>query len=245
VNNVRLQWAKFCELVTAYRQTVLRANSEAEDGIVEFLQSQLQAQALQRSVDAAAKAVELAVVQYKNGLVDFNRVAVLEQNLVQQQDLLAQAQGDIALGLVHTYRALGGGWEIRCERQGDAGEAGVAPPTPKNAEELPPGKPSPGSKTPSQPRQSRPSPRGLPLPGPADELQPNPGSEIPPPAPQAKNLRGPSLRAANSTVPVDTENPPSGVSDKRARLRFSNDTTAEISHAGLLPEDRGEIRFLR
>jgi len=245
VNNVRLQSAKFCELVTAYRQTVLRANAEAEDGIVEFLQSQIQTQAMQRSVGAASKAVDLAVVQYKNGLVDFNRVALLEQNLVQQQDLLAQAQGDIALGLVHTYRALGGGWEIRCAGQGESGEASVAPPGPKNAEELPPGKPAPGSKTPSQPRQSRPSPRGLPLPGPADEVQPNPGSAIPPPTPQAKNSSGPRLRATNTTVPVDSANSDSEVSNKPMRLRFSNDATAEISHAGLLPQDRGETRFLR
>jgi NodT family efflux transporter outer membrane factor (OMF) lipoprotein len=245
VNNVRLQWAKFYELVTAYRQTVLQANSEAEDGIVEFLQSQLQAQALQRSVGASSRAVDLAVVQYKNGLVDFNRVALLEQNLVQQQDLLAQAQGDIALGLVHTYRALGGGWEIRCTGQGDRGEVGVAPPGPKNVEELPPGKPAPGSKTPSQPRQSRPSQRGLPLPGPADELQPNPSSEIPPPTPQAKSQHGPTLRAANATVPVDTANSTSELSDKPLRLRYSNDARAMISHAGLLPGDRGETRFLR
>ncbi|HEY2760139.1 MAG TPA: efflux transporter outer membrane subunit, partial [Pirellulales bacterium] len=109
INNVRLQDAKFCELVTHYRNTVLQANSEAEDSIAEFLQSQLQAKDMQRSVDAAAKAVDLAITQYKGGLVDFNRVAVLEQNLVQQQDLLAQAEGDIDTGLVHLYRSLGGG----------------------------------------------------------------------------------------------------------------------------------------
>src|SRR5262249_31261031 len=150
--------------------------------------------------------------------VDFNRVALLEQNLVQQQDLLAQAQGDIALGLVHTYRALGGGWEIRCQGQGDSGEAGGAPPRPNNVQEVPPGKPAPGSRTPSQPRQSRPSPRGLPLPGPTDELQPNPGSEIPPPTPQARSQRRPMLRAANATVPVDTANSRSELSDKPMRL---------------------------
>jgi len=33
------------------------------------------------------------------------------QTLVQQQDLQAQAHGQIALGLVQVYRALGGGWE--------------------------------------------------------------------------------------------------------------------------------------
>ena len=34
INNVRAQDAKFCELVTNYRNTVLKANSEAEDSIV-------------------------------------------------------------------------------------------------------------------------------------------------------------------------------------------------------------------
>jgi hypothetical protein len=32
---------------------------------------------------------------------------------VQQEDTLAQAQGEIALGLIQIYRALGGGWQIR------------------------------------------------------------------------------------------------------------------------------------
>ena len=32
---------------------------------------------------------------------------------MQQQDLLAQARGDVALGLIQVYRALGGGWQIR------------------------------------------------------------------------------------------------------------------------------------
>src|SRR5690606_7601852 len=96
-------------------------------------------QAMQRSVDAASKAVQLAITQSKAGLVDFNRVALLEQNLVQQQDLLAQAQGDIAIGLVRVYRALGGGWEIRCPPEGydpsvEYGADGAAP----DAIDLPP-----------------------------------------------------------------------------------------------------------
>jgi hypothetical protein len=37
-------------------------------------------------------------------------VAIVEKNLVDQQELLTQAQGETILGLVETYRALGGGW---------------------------------------------------------------------------------------------------------------------------------------
>jgi outer membrane protein TolC len=115
LNNVRLQEARFQELVANYQQTVLTAAEEVEDGLVTFLRSQEATRFLAESVAAAEKAVRVALAQYKGGLVDFNRVSLLEQNLVQQQDQLAQAQGQIALGLIQVYRALGGGWQIRCD----------------------------------------------------------------------------------------------------------------------------------
>src|SRR5204862_5658373 len=66
------------------------------------------------SVADAEKAVEIVVAQYKAGTVDFTRVTQIEQTLLPLQDVLAQAQGEIALGLIQVYRALGGGWQIRC-----------------------------------------------------------------------------------------------------------------------------------
>ena len=66
-----------------------------------------------RQRDGAEEAVQIAVAQYKAGTVDFTRVTQLEQNLVTQQDTLAQAQGEIVTGLVQVYEGLGGGWQIR------------------------------------------------------------------------------------------------------------------------------------
>ena len=34
---------------------------------------------------------------------------------MQRQQTLAAAQGQIAQGLIQVYRALGGGWQIRCD----------------------------------------------------------------------------------------------------------------------------------
>jgi NodT family efflux transporter outer membrane factor (OMF) lipoprotein len=113
INNVRLQDAIFQQNLLDYRTTVLIANQEAEDGLVNFLKSQEQAKYLTESVVAAAKAYSIVVNQYRVGTVDFNRVDTIEQNLVQQQNLQAQARGQIAIGLIQVYRALGGGWEIR------------------------------------------------------------------------------------------------------------------------------------
>jgi NodT family efflux transporter outer membrane factor (OMF) lipoprotein len=114
LNNVRSQDAQFRALVAGYQNTVLTAGQEVENGLVTFLESQGQAKYLAESVQAAEKSVTVALAQYQGGTVDFNRVALVEQNLVTQQNLLAQAQGNIGLGLIQVYRALGGGWQIRC-----------------------------------------------------------------------------------------------------------------------------------
>jgi NodT family efflux transporter outer membrane factor (OMF) lipoprotein len=116
LNNIRLQDAHLAELIVAYQQSVLQANSEVEDGVSRFLLSQERARDLGVSVDAANRAFIIGASQYRGGTIDFTRLVLVEQNLVSQQDQYAQAQGEIALGLVDTYRALGGGWEIRLQR---------------------------------------------------------------------------------------------------------------------------------
>jgi NodT family efflux transporter outer membrane factor (OMF) lipoprotein len=113
VNNVRVQDARFQELAYAYQDQVLIAGQEAEDAIVAFLRSQEQAQHLGASVTAASRTVEITNDQYNQGAIDFTPVFVFQENLTEQQDELAVAQGNIALSLIDVYRALGGGWQIR------------------------------------------------------------------------------------------------------------------------------------
>ncbi|HEV3261757.1 MAG TPA: efflux transporter outer membrane subunit [Gemmataceae bacterium] len=112
-NNVRLQDARFQELVAAYQNAVLRAAQDVENGLVIFLRAQRRAKFQADSVNAADRAVKIATDQYKAGTIPLTPLTLLEQNLVQQQDTLVQAQGEIALGLIQVYRALGGGWQIR------------------------------------------------------------------------------------------------------------------------------------
>jgi NodT family efflux transporter outer membrane factor (OMF) lipoprotein len=113
VNNVRVQDARFQELAYAYQDRVLNAGREVEDAMIVFLRSQEQARHLDASVAAAARTVQITNDQYSEGEVDFTPVFLFESTLTQQQDQLAVAQGDIALGLIAVYRALGGGWQIR------------------------------------------------------------------------------------------------------------------------------------
>ena len=116
-NNVRLQMAKTQELIATYQNTVLTAGREVQTPLRGFLRSREQADDLDRSVKAATAATQLGVQQYRTGTIDFNRVFNLETTQVQQQDQLAVAAGNIALNLVSVYRALGGGWELRNQKE--------------------------------------------------------------------------------------------------------------------------------
>jgi NodT family efflux transporter outer membrane factor (OMF) lipoprotein len=114
LNNVRLQDARFLELVEAYKQSVLNANQETENGLVTFLKAQERYKWQKKSADSGKAALDTVTEQWKAGVVDFTRVAQLLQNQVLLDDTLAQIQGEIAIGLIGTYKGLGGGWEIRC-----------------------------------------------------------------------------------------------------------------------------------
>jgi NodT family efflux transporter outer membrane factor (OMF) lipoprotein len=114
LNNVRLQDARFQELTAAYQQQVLVAQQEVENGLVTFLKARQRAELQKKSVAAATSAAKTLENQYKDGIVTIAQVILIEQNKVQQEDTLAQAQGEIALGLIQIYKALGGGWELRC-----------------------------------------------------------------------------------------------------------------------------------
>jgi NodT family efflux transporter outer membrane factor (OMF) lipoprotein len=141
LNNVRLQDARFHELIATYQNTVLSAAQDVENGLVTFLEAQQRTKFQAGSVKDAQEAVDIALAQYKREVIDFTRVTQLEQNLVTQQDTLAQAQGEIVTGLIQVFKALGGGWQIRetgCDPR-PADSAAPAAETPEPPEEvLPP-----------------------------------------------------------------------------------------------------------
>jgi NodT family efflux transporter outer membrane factor (OMF) lipoprotein len=112
-NQVRFQDATFQALLITYQNTVLQAQQEVENALIGFLKAQQRAQKLVGATRAAQASVDLAFLQYREGITDFTTVLTAEQNLLTQQDSLASTMGNIASNLVGTYRALGGGWQIR------------------------------------------------------------------------------------------------------------------------------------
>jgi NodT family efflux transporter outer membrane factor (OMF) lipoprotein len=114
-NNVRLQDAKLQQLLVDYQNTVLSAQQEVDNGLVNYQQSRSQAEFLRRSVQAAGGALRIATEQYEQGGVSFTTVLTAEQNLLQAENSSAVAAANVPLGLTAVFRALGGGWQIRVD----------------------------------------------------------------------------------------------------------------------------------
>ncbi len=117
-NNVRLQQAKTQELIDTYQNQVLTAAQQVQTALRGFLRSRQQAEDLARSTKAAVSATRIQEKNFVDLKADVNRLFILENTQVQQQDNLVVAQGNIALNLINVYRSLGGGWEIRAEKDG-------------------------------------------------------------------------------------------------------------------------------
>lgn len=116
-NNVRIQDARFQQAALNYQNTVLQSAREIENALTEFLHNQQRAVLLEPSLINAATSVKLAVVQYRQGSVNYQRVLDTQRFLVWQQDVFTTIRGDIALSIIAAYKALGGGWQTQLGRR--------------------------------------------------------------------------------------------------------------------------------
>ena len=110
-NAVLLQDARFQQLYEQYQDAVLRAAREVDDAAVSFARTREQIALLDESVKAAQRSLDIATLQYREGLTDFQRVLDSQRSLFLQQDTLVTAQGGVMQNVVAIYKAMGGGWE--------------------------------------------------------------------------------------------------------------------------------------
>lgn len=128
-NAIKVREAQTEQAVIAYEQTVLRALEDVENSMVAYTREKQRAQALQRSVDAAKKSVDLVKSLYEIGLTDFQNVLDMERTLAEQEDQLADSQGMVAKYLVRLYAALGGGWSVEKDSVAQAKAPATTPAT--------------------------------------------------------------------------------------------------------------------
>jgi NodT family efflux transporter outer membrane factor (OMF) lipoprotein len=109
----QLEFAKsgYQASVATYRQTVLTAFQEVEDGISGLGVLSEAAQRQQQTVDAAQRALKIANDRYVGGLVTYLDVVTAEQTLLDNKRLATQILGQRLTTSVSLIKALGGGWD--------------------------------------------------------------------------------------------------------------------------------------
>jgi NodT family efflux transporter outer membrane factor (OMF) lipoprotein len=97
--------------VADYRQTVLVAFQQVEDGLTGLNSLNDAAATQQQAVDSAKRALEIANNRYVGGLVTYLDVVTAQETLLNNQRLATQIQGQRLLTSVFLIKALGGGWD--------------------------------------------------------------------------------------------------------------------------------------
>lgn len=99
------------ESVANYRQVVLKAFQEVEDGLAQVRLIGEQVQAQDEAVTASRRAARLSQVQYREGSVSHLVVIDADRSVLAQQRLSVQLDAQRIRSTIRLIRALGGAWE--------------------------------------------------------------------------------------------------------------------------------------
>lgn len=102
--------AKYEEDVAVYRQTVLNAFREVEDGLSSLRILGEQGEVQDAAVQSAARAARLSQIQYREGSVSYLDVIDADRMVLQQRRVAVQLDGERARAAVDLVRAIGGDW---------------------------------------------------------------------------------------------------------------------------------------
>jgi len=114
-NNIRAEEARTQQALLGYQQAILLALEEVENALVAYDREQVRRERLREAVQASQRAVDLVRTQYISGLTNFQNLLDSQRSLFNQQDELADSEGQVVQSLIVLNRALGGGWSLEPE----------------------------------------------------------------------------------------------------------------------------------
>lgn len=110
-SSIAAQEARHDQSVIRYRQSVLQAVEEVENGLLSWHKQHERGNELEFAVASAEEAQLLAEENYRQGRIPFQPVLDSQRQVLLLQDQWTQCQGDRVRALIQTYKALGGGWQ--------------------------------------------------------------------------------------------------------------------------------------
>jgi outer membrane protein, multidrug efflux system len=109
--NIRLAKAEQEEAALGYRETVLEAMRDVENGLVALRTDKDKQNQLQQAEQIAANQFTITQNRLHNGLADVLDVSDSEMSLRNAQKDVIQANIQVMTDIIALYKALGGGWE--------------------------------------------------------------------------------------------------------------------------------------
>jgi multidrug efflux system outer membrane protein len=122
--------AVYEESVDNYRQQVLTAFQEVEDGLSGLRVLEEQAAAYDKAVQSAQRTVDISTSRYREGLANYVEIITAEASLLANERTAAQILEQRLLTTIQLIQALGGGWEdsrIYASNSGLAGTPALTP----------------------------------------------------------------------------------------------------------------------
>jgi multidrug efflux system outer membrane protein len=109
--NYEASKARFEQALAQYQRAAQNGFREVADALVSVEKLKDVRAELERSVQALGNAARLSRLRYDTGLANYLEILIADQQLFDQEILLARARGAQLTAVVQLYRALGGGWE--------------------------------------------------------------------------------------------------------------------------------------
>jgi outer membrane protein, multidrug efflux system len=114
--NVRIANEDYSAAVATYRQTVLTAMEEVENGITGMASLDRAGKQADASVKSAQDAFDIATARYKGGVDTYLEMITAEQTLLGNQRQAVQVHGQQFATAVYLVKALGGAWSESADK---------------------------------------------------------------------------------------------------------------------------------
>ena len=103
--------ARYDQALAQYQKAAQNGFREVADALVSIEKLKDVRSELELSVASLSNAARLSRLRYDTGLANYLEILIADQQLFDQELLLARARGSQLTAVVQLYRALGGGWQ--------------------------------------------------------------------------------------------------------------------------------------
>lgn len=110
LNEVKLQKSQTAQAATAYEKAILNALKEIRQSAKNLAEETSRNQQALLNKETKDKILDLSLVKYQNGLIDFSDVLTAEQNKLEAQQSYIKSLSQWYLYSIAFYKSLGGGY---------------------------------------------------------------------------------------------------------------------------------------